>query len=144
MVEKIKSLLVKYKKIISYILTSCLTAAIELAIGLVMIDVFSFSSVAANTVGVIIGSLIHYLLVTKKVFIKKTDLRTALIYIATFLIGMGIQNLVVYFADRALKAHLGTELSFAVSKGMSLVVSFVVMYQLRKKLYSLLGRDINE
>jgi putative flippase GtrA len=144
MKEKLEQLLKKYHKIISYVITSCFTAMIELGVGLAMIKIFSFSTVAANTVGIIIGSAVHYLLVTNKVFEKKTDIKTAAVYIATFLIGMLLQNTVVYFSDKLLSQYLTTDLSYSVSKGLSLAVSFALMYQLRKKLYSLLGRDINE
>ncbi|MCR5122249.1 MAG: GtrA family protein [Ruminococcus sp.] len=144
MKEKIEQLLKKYRRIISYVITSCFTALIELVAGLAMIKLFSFPTVAANTVGIIIGSLVHYLLITNKVFKKKTDFKTAAVYLTTFLIGMLLQNTVIYFSDKLLSQYLKTDLSYTLSKGLSLAVSFIIMYQLRKKLYSKLGRDLNE
>ncbi|MBO6309513.1 MAG: GtrA family protein [Oribacterium sp.] len=142
--EFVKGLYNKYKRIISYIMMSGITAIIELITALLLINLLSFTDVSANTVGVVIGSVIHYVLVTKKVFGQTIDIKTVFIYILTFIIGLLLQNAVVYLLDRALVRYLDVNISYTISKMASLAVSFLVMYKLRSVLYSIAERKKDE
>lgn len=134
--EKIRSLIEKYSQVIKYFIISCGTAVIELCIGLLLINLLHLSEVVSNTAGILIGSAIHYVCVTKKVFDRSVDIRTVVIYISTFLLGMLIQNGVVWAVCRLLVGVVGKSVGYTVSKVASLAVSFFVLYGVRKFLYA--------
>lgn len=134
--EKIRSLIEKYLQVIKYFIISCGTAVIELCIGLLLINLLHLSEVVSNTAGILIGSAIHYVCVTKKVFNRSVDIRTVVIYISTFLLGMLIQNGVVWGVCRLLDGVVGKSIGYTVSKVASLAVSFFVLYGVRKFLYA--------
>lgn len=140
----IKSLFEKYS-ILRYILVSLFTAIIETAIGLLFINVFSFSEVVSNTIGIIIGSAVHYLLITEKVFSSTVNIRTVIIYLSTFVLGVVIQNSVVWGVCKILNGLFDKNIVYILAKGTSLVVSFLVMYQLRKIMYRKVSKkEINQ
>ena len=130
--EKIRSLIEKYLQVIKYFIISCGTAVIELCIGLLLINLLHLSEVVSNTAGILIGSVC----VTKKVFNRSVDIRTVVIYISTFLLGMFIQNGVVWGVCRLLDGVVGKSIGYTVSKVASLAVSFFVLYGVRKFLYA--------
>ena len=134
--EKIRSLIEKYSQVIKYFIISCGTAVIELCIGLLLINLLHLSEVVSNTAGILIGSAIHYVCVTKKVFDRSVDIRTVVIYVSTFLLGMLIQNGVVWAVCRLLVGVVGKSIGYTVSKVASLAVSFFVLYGVRKFLYA--------
>ena len=134
--EKIRSLIEKYSQVIKYFIISCGTAVIELCIGLLLINLLHLSEVVSNTAGILIGSAIHYVCVTKKVFDRSVDIRTVVIYISTFLLGMLIQNGVVWAVCRLLVGVVGKSIGYTVSKVASLAVSFFVLCGVRKFLYA--------
>lgn len=134
--EKIRSIIEKYSQVIKYFIISCGTAVIELCIGLLLINLLHLSEVVSNTAGILIGSAIHYVCVTKKVFDRSVDIRTVVIYISTFLLGMLIQNGVVWAVCRLLVGVVGKSIGYTVSKVASLAVSFFVLYGVRKFLYA--------
>ena len=134
--EKIRSLIEKYTQVIKYFIISCGTAVIELCIGPLLINLLHLSEVVSNTAGILIGSAIHYVCVTKKVFDRSVDIRTVVIYISTFLLGMLIQNGVVWAVCRLLVGVVGKSIGYTVSKVTSLAVSFFVLYGVRKFLYA--------
>lgn len=134
--KKIRSLIEKYSQVIKYFIISCGTAVIELCIGLLLINLLHLSEVVSNTAGILIGSAIHYVCVTKKVFDRSVDIRTVVIYISTFLLGMLIQNGVVWAVCRLLVGVVGKSIGYTVSKVASLAVSFFVLYGVRKFLYA--------
>ena len=98
----------------------------------------------SNTVGIIFGAVIHYTLVTGKVFDSRKNAKTALVYLATFIIGLLLQNGILYVCDSILLRFLNMNLAYLISKVLSLGISFFFIYQLRKKLYSVLGSEKNE
>lgn len=135
----IKGVVLKYRKSLSYILASCITAAFEIVIGLFLLNMISLSEVSANTIGIICGTCLHYFIVTKKVFIGKISHKSVAVYLITFLIGLLLQNSVVWVICRFMPLIFGESFRYLIAKGCSLVCSFVVMYRLRKKLYSIIN-----
>ena len=142
--EKIRSLIEKYSQVIKYFIISCGTAVIELCIGLLLINLLHLSEVVSNTAGILIGSAIHYVCVTKKVFDRSVDIRTVVIYISTFLLGMLIQNGVVWAVCRLLDGVVGKTIGYTASRVASLAVSFFVLYGVRKFLYAKVTPRVNK
>lgn len=138
---KMKRLLEKYHAVITYIFFSCVTAVIELVIGLFFLNVFDFSEVAANTCGIIIGSVVHYICVTKKSFRSDVSIGSAVVYLITFFLGMALQNFVVWLVFGRLENLFNENIVYTIAKGISLAVSFVVLYQIRKLSYKIINKN---
>lgn len=132
----ISKLLKKHLDVMKYILISGLTAVIEALVGLIFINLFSLSAVVSNTVGTIVGAIVHYIFVTKKVFVKKIGIYSVLIYLFTFVLGLVLQNLVVWGIFKLTVNTFGKNLSYLIAKAIALVVSFIILYGVRKILYS--------
>lgn len=137
-----KKLLEKYHTVITYIFFSCLTALIELVIGLIALNAFDLSEVAANTSGIIIGSAVHYVCVTKKSFSSDISIGSAVVYLATFFLGMAIQNFTVWLVFGLLKDMFNENIVYVIAKGASLAVSFVILYQIRKLSYKFINKNM--
>ena len=142
MFEKIlnNKLYIKYREPLTYIIYSGITAVIEMLIGLLLLNTFISDEVLANTVSVVIGTVIHYFLVTKSTFKSKVTIGSIAVYLITFLLGLGIQNGVVWLGYNVLFVKFPENFRFVVSKAASLVISFAVMFIIRKMLYGWLNR----
>ena len=144
-----KALLNKYKKILIYGLISVFVLLVDT--GLTYVLKMLIPLVVANTVGVITGGVIQYFLSTKAVFgVNQAKGRNMVIYITTFVFGLLLADGIIHVCDSALTALRGSvggngsllafftneTVSFLISKGMSVVLPFFVLYFLRKYLYN--------
>ena len=127
----IKKLLEKYKTLITYGLISGFVFLIDAAVCYVMELVVP--KIAANTIGVITGFLIQYVLGSKKVF-NSTNMRTFKIFLATFLLGLVMANGIIWLFRDIIFNHSEADWAFLVSKGISVIVPFFFMYYIRLKL----------
>ena len=132
----------KYDSILKYIFASGITAILETVIGLLLITFLQMSDVVANTVSIIIGSIIHYWIVTKKVFDSDVNYKTVLIYIITFAVGVILQDLVLWIVIRLIGNMFNEQLRYVVAKILSLMVSFFAMYKIRKLCYETSNKKI--
>ena len=132
--NNIKMLIKKHKSFIIYGLCSVLITIVDAFI------VFLLSSngkniVLANTIGVISGSIIQYFIVTKKVFNKNIGLKTFIVFASTFLIGLLLADITIYFSYNLLVGHLDHRLAIILSKLCSIIFPFFFMYNIRKYFY---------
>lgn len=88
--------------------------------------------VAANTIGVITGFAIQFCMTTRYVYGKR-NIKSFIVFLLTFFIGLALANIIVYFSRNYLFNGSPTTNAFLISKGISIVVPFFVMYYLRKK-----------
>ena len=121
--------------IVKYIIVSLFTAAIEAVIGFLLMNDKGFHIIGANTFSILIGSTIHYLLISKKVFNKDYNLYTIIIYLSTFILGIVLQNIVIFYSYNQILTLFSPYLRYAGSKFLSIVIPFGVVYSIRKKLY---------
>lgn len=121
--------------IVKYIIISLFTAVLEAIIGFLLMNEKSLHIIGANTFSILIGSTIHYLLISKKVFNKDYNLYTVLVYIGTFILGIVLQNIVIFYSYEQILAHLTPYFRYAGSKFLSIFIPFGVVYSIRKKLY---------
>lgn len=135
MIIKIKSL--QNFLIVKYIIISLFTAVLEAIIGFLLMNEKGFHIIGANTFSILIGATIHYLLISKKVFNKDYSLYTVLVYVGTFILGIVLQNFVIFYSYEQILAHLTPYLRYAGSKFLSIIIPFGVVYSIRKKLYLL-------
>ena len=130
----IVKLLKKYESVISYGLIS---------VGVTLVDVlltYIFKHftllVIANTIGVVTGGIIQYILNAKLVFHVKNNNKNIAIYVITFIGGLLIANLIIYFSNMLFSMYLSNDkIVFLISKGLSIVIPFFVLYFVRKELY---------
>ena len=133
----ISSLFNKHRQMFTYIIYSIFTAVIEAVIGWALLKITMLEVVTANTVSIFIGTVIHYFLITKSTFKSNVNVYNIAVYLSTFFLGLIIQNYVVFLGYNKLLTFLGESYRFFISKGLSLCVSFLILFFLRKLLYSL-------
>lgn len=95
---------------------------------------------AANTAGMIAGFLVHYLLASKSVFRTEYGVAGFVIYLATFILGVVLGDILITLTDAWLRGLLGEPWRFLASKAVSTLTPFFLLYYLRQWLYSLLER----
>lgn len=140
MVDLIK----KYRTIISYGIISVLVTLVDLALVRVL-SLRGVRLVLANTAGVLTGSILQYLLNLRFSFRRAHSGRALAIHVLTFLMGLGLANLVMTTSYSLLMRRLQEAPSFYLAKGLSIVVPFFAMYIVRKTLYRRLPEeDVNE
>ena len=89
--------------------------------------------VIANTIGVITGFVIQYFLCTKKVY-AGSSVKTAVIFFITWLLGLGLANLIVYLVRVQLFDNREGLIYYLIGKGASIAIPFFITYFIRKKL----------
>lgn len=141
----IKNLFNKNKKIIFYFSCSVLSAVFEAGLLLIFKNVvpsFDKNIVYANTAATIISSVLHYILTSKFVFKVKMNWMSAVVYLITFFIGLGVQNGVIWCTYNKLLPQLisNDNILTLASKVISLAASFFITYFIRKKLNSMLKK----
>ena len=129
------NLLKKYKKIIVFGIISIFVTIIDIIITYIFKSFFSL--VVANSVGVISGAIVQYLLNSKLVFhVEEKKSKNLLIYICTFVFGLIIANLIIYYSNEVLVSYFASEkICFLISKSLSIIIPFFGLYIIRKKLY---------
>lgn len=135
-----KKIIEKYRSVLSYLAFSVMCAGIETAIGLLVLNFLCSSALVSNIIATLIGSVVHYLCVTKKSFDANVSLSTFLVYAGTFVLGLIVQNIVVWLVNGMLIDLCGKNYAFILAKGFSLVISFFLLYGVRKMLYRMVER----
>lgn len=128
--EKIINTLYKYRSISKYVMYSLIVTIIDVSIVYLIRRFILINIIIANTVGVVVGFLIHYFLSIKNVFAMKSDRIVFFVYFATFLMGLALANYVIWIFYEVFKT------GFFVSKGASVTIPFFAMYSIRKAIYS--------
>lgn len=121
--------------VIKYILISLFTATIEAIIGIFLINKKGFGIIEANTISILTSTIIHYLLISKIVFNKRYSLWTLTIYIVTFIFGIIVQNIVIFYSYEFFLLKFSPYIRYVGSKLLSITIPFAVVYSIRKKMY---------
>ena len=128
------NLLKKYKSILSYGFISVAVTVIDVIVTYIFSQILII--VIANSIGVITGGIIQYILNSKFVFHVKHDNKNFAIYAITFILGLILANLIIYFSNIIFNMYLQNEnIVFLISKGLSIVIPFFALYFIRKELY---------
>lgn len=125
----------KLPPIIIYMLISILVAAIDTLIVWVMYRILHFELVTSNTTGVVTGSIIHYRLSSKSVFKTPHGLFGFVIYVITFLFGLVCADWLIYFGEYRMFTNYQENIRFLLSKSLSVLVPFFLLYFIRKFLF---------
>ena len=89
--------------------------------------------VIINTISIVLTTIFHYLWISNKAFNVKIGISSLLVYLTTFIIGLTIQDFVIWLSFEVLRLPL------LVSKAFSLGSSFFILFFLRKTLFSKLS-----
>ena len=132
MIERLKGAYRKLPPIGKYLLFSVLVTLVDAAL--------SWRLSVANTIGVVVGQVIHYALSSGQVFDMEYGGVGAVIYFSTFLLGLAAANAIITAVFALAVALVPKDLAFLAAKGCSIVVPFFGLYFLRKFLYYLVKR----
>lgn len=125
-----KTLYCRFRSFLRYGMISVFVTIIDVLVS--RVSEITFDPVVANTIGVIVGFIIQYFLTAQHVYNNK-DLRTFIVFLLTFFIGLILANVIVFFSRNFLFVDMETNLAFLISKGFSIVVPFFITYFIRKK-----------
>ena len=132
------------KQLCKYFMNSCLVTVLDVVIVWILHMVFQVDIVVANTVGVVTGFLVDYVLSALFVFDHARSKNGFIIYLVTFVLGLALADGLIYIGEEQLFRGLGRNLCFLMSKGLSIGVPFFILYFIRKKSYEWLGEERGE
>ncbi len=140
---EIVKLLFKGKILIAnYFFYSVIVTLFDTAIVWTLVRFSSLTLVAANTTGAVTGFLLHYVLASKSVFKSEYGVAGFILYLATFLFGLGFANWLIVMSYEHVFHTFVLDLRILMSKGVSIAIPFFALYYIRKYLFSLLNRKM--
>ncbi len=112
-------------RLIAYLCVAIFVTMIDfsLTLGLKRLGLFMLLS---NTIGMVVGSITQFFLLYKYVYKVKISWPEFLKFESTFLIGLVISNVIVTITYNVLN------LSAAVSKGFTIILTFFIIYTMRE------------
>ena len=122
----------RFEKILRYLFCSIISTVFDVAIVWCPYHLAGVSLVVANTVGVVAGFLISYVLSARQVFETRYDAASFAIFFATFLMGLVCADGLILWTEHLVSPFLPKGWAFLVSKGVSIVGPFFLMYFVRK------------
>ncbi|MEL7656757.1 MAG: GtrA family protein [Bacillota bacterium] len=140
---EIVKLIMKVKlAITNYLFYSVIVSIVDTGIVWALVRFSVADLVAANTIGVVTGFLLHYILASKSVFNTEYGMTGFAIYLGTFLFGLTFANWLIYISYHYVFIAYTVDLRILLSKGVSIGVPFFAMYYLRKYLFLMLNRNL--
>lgn len=139
MLQKIKE--ISRTPMLRYFLYSVVVTVLDTVIVWVLYRVLHLNLVTSNSIGVITGFLVHYVLSSKSVFQEEYGITGFVIYFSTFLFGLAFADGLIYIGEHYLFDSLSNNLSFLMSKGLSILIPFFLLYFIRKFLFDLLKKN---
>lgn len=122
----------RFKKLTYYFSCSCLSAILDFFIATTLLNMFLINYMIANTIGIIAGFILHFIVSGKAVFMIKLNIKSFTVYFITFLIGLLMANIVIWASYEIFS------LSFNISKFLSMALPFFIIYLLRTASYRLI------
>ena len=120
------------KKLMFYFAFSCISAVLDFTITTALFSVFFIHYIIANTIGIIAGFILHFIMSSKAVFKVRLNMKSFAAYLITFLIGLILANTVLFISFEIFK------LNFSISKFLSMGLPFFITYFLRTIAYQLI------
>ncbi len=131
----------KLGKLPRYTVYSLMSTALDFSLVWVMTFLVGKNLVVANTIGALSGFFLHYILASRSVFNTEYGAIGFVIYLSTFLFGLIIGNIIIYYSYHWLYNCIGSQLSFIVSKLLSVLIPFFIVYILRVQIFKSMGSD---
>jgi putative flippase GtrA len=117
-------------------LYSVIATVLDVLIVIVSIKIFNVHLIYANTLGVIAGFIVHYMLSSKSVFHIEYGAVGFLVYVSTFLFGIVLADAIIYLSYEHIFYFLEDGFNFIISKSLSIALPFFIMYFMRKHIYN--------
>ena len=131
-------------KLFLYLFYSVIATVVDSALVWMLVRNDLTGLVAANTIGVVAGLVVHYALSLKSVFRAEHGTGSFLVYFATFLGGLALANGLIYWSYEYAFVALGENARLIASKGVSIVIPFFILYYVRKYLFARLQKKREE
>ena len=128
--KSIADIINQHKAFVNYFLISVFVTVIDIVVSRLLESVTT--EVVANTIGVITGFIIQYVLCTRKVY-AGSDAHTAFVFFLTWLLGLALADGIVYLMRVQLFNRAEGFIYFMIAKLASIAVPFFITYFLRKK-----------
>lgn len=115
-----------FTNISKYGAISCMAGIIDFSLAYFLFEKMKFNYILASNIGIAAGFLFQFLTGMKYVFKPQNYIRSFLVYLITFIIGVIIANGILWISFD------GMRLPFMISKLLSMVLPFFFIYFLRK------------
>lgn len=136
----LKQILTGKSAISRYFVYSVIVTLVDTLIVWTLTRFSSIQIVTANTIGVVTGFILQYLLSSKSVFDTEYGSAGFIIYLGTFLLGLAAANWLTYVSYEHIFVGFAEDLRILLSKGVSIAIPFFLLYYLRKYLFLLLNK----
>ena len=133
MIKQLKKLMLEqyssHKSFYRYLFISILVTGLDIVTSRAC-EIFT-TIIIANSIGIITGFIVQYFLTAQYVYHKK-NIGTFIKFLLTFLLGFTLANVIVYVCRILIFSESTSLIAFMISKGLSIVIPFFVMYFIRK------------
>ncbi len=134
------TLLGKYKKIMKYLSYSILSTILDVIVVWITFHMIGIHLAAANTLGILAGFILSYILSIKTVFDTQHSSGAFTIYFLTSVLGTILANYLITTTYDLSIIYVPEWFAFFLSKGVSIILPFFIMYFIRKFLYTKLNK----
>lgn len=125
----------RFRKIFQYLFYSILSTVLDVTVVWIAFHMAGTDLAIANTMGIVTGFILSYVLSLKSVFETKHGISAFTIYLSTSIVGMLLANYLITTTYAFSISFCPEWFAFLFSKGISVVLPFFVMYFMRKYLY---------
>lgn len=130
----------RFKHVIQYLFFSILSTVLDTFIVWISFYFFNISLTFSNTLGVVSGFFLSYFLSLKAVFNTAHSIGSFTVYLSTSIIGLIVANYLITNTYTFSSTIFPEWFAFSLSKGVSIIVPFFIMYFMRKYLYIWLNK----
>lgn len=130
----------RFRRILQYLFYSILSTILDVIVVWIAFHVTGIDLAVANTMGIITGFVLSYTLSLKSVFEAQHGVPAFAIYFSTSVIGMVLANCLITTTYAFSVSRCPEWFAFLLSKGVSVVLPFFVMYFMRKYMYLWLNK----
>ncbi|KPU42809.1 GtrA-like protein [Oxobacter pfennigii] len=110
-----------------YFMISCFASILDFSLAYFLYKVIGINYIISSNFGLITGFVFQYFAGMKYVFQTNRDIHSFIIYMATFAMGVFIANSTLWLGFDVM------ELSFIISKTLSMGMPFFITYFIRKR-----------
>ncbi|MCD2346181.1 GtrA family protein [Clostridium guangxiense] len=128
--------------ILKYLFYSTIVTVIDFFVVWALTNFLNVNLIYANTIAVILGFIIHYILASKSVFNTGYGIKGFTVYILTFILGLICADVLIYVSYEYLFYFMENNIKLLLSKGVSIVGPFFIMYFIRKYAYKILNKKV--
>lgn len=128
--------------ILKYLFYSTIVTVIDFFVVWALTNFLNVNLIYANTIAVILGFIIHYILASKSVFNTDYGIKGFTVYILTFILGLICADVLIYVSYKYLFYFMENNIKLLLSKGVSIVGPFFIMYFIRKYVYKILNKKV--